>query len=108
MKIVGLTQRTVELIGKQLPGKEGLTVIAGAGALIGLASAAGATSAYVLADKANKDKKVLNKVLLYAAAAGTGVLTLEGAVQAYDLVKPRLGCSDCPSGECNTACGGCC
>jgi hypothetical protein len=107
MKFVGLTQRTVELIGKQLPGKEGLTVIAGAGALMGLAAAGAGVLALEGALQANKDKKVLNKVLLYAAAAGTGVLALEGAVQAYDLVKPRLGCSDCKNG-CNVACGGCC
>ena len=105
---LGSTKRTADAIGDILPGKNGLTVLVGVGLLTGLASAAGATGAVVLTERANKEKTGLGKTLLYAAALGTGVIALEGAVQAYDLITPRLGCSDCPSGVCNTACGGCC
>ena len=106
--MVGVTRRVRELVWGQLPGKDGLTVLAGAGVLMGAAAAAGATSTYVMVNKANENKNVVSKTLLYAAAAGTGVLTLEGAVQAYDLIVPRLSCSGCPSGICNVQCGGCC
>jgi ABC-type Co2+ transport system permease subunit len=107
-KMVGVTRRFKSLVGELFLGKDGLTVIAGAGVLMGAAAAAGATSTYVMVNKANKDTKVLNKTLLYAAAAGTGVLTLEGAVQAYDLIVPRLSCSGCSTGTCNVLCDGCC
>jgi len=98
-KMVGVTRRFKSLVGELFPGKEGLTVLAVGGGLMGLAAAAGATSTYVMVNKANENKNVVSKTLLYAAAAGTGVLTLEGAVQAYDLIVPRLSCSGCPSGN---------
>jgi hypothetical protein len=105
-RTIGLTKRTADAVGDLLPGKDGLTVIAGFGVLTGLASAAGATGALVLTEKANKKKAGVEKTLLYAAALGSGVLALESAVQAYDLITPRLGCTDCD--ECNSICGGCC
>ena len=97
--MVGVTRRLRELVLDQLSEKDGLTVLAGAGVLMGAAAAAGTTSTYVMVNKANENKNVVSKTLLYAAAAGTGVLTLEGAVQAYDLIVPRLSCSGCPSGN---------
>ena len=106
--MVGLTKRFKSLVGEVFPGQEGLNVLAVGGGLMGLAAAAGATSTYVMVNKANNEPKILNKSLLYAAAAGTGVLALEGAVQAYDLIVPRLSCSGCPSGICNVQCDGCC
>ncbi len=106
--MVGLTKRLKARVGEVFPGQEGLTVIAVGGGLMGLAAAAGATSTYVMINKAHENKNVVSKTLLYAAAAGTGVLALEGAVQAYDLIVPRLSCSGCPSGICNVQCDGCC
>ena len=108
MRTVGLTnRRVIPIVAEVLPGKGGLNLLAVAGGLMGLAAAAGATSTYVMINKANNEQNILNKSLLYAAAAGTCVLTLEGAVQAYDLIVPRLSCSGCPSGICNVQCGGC-
>jgi hypothetical protein len=88
----GLAQRFASFVADLFPGQSGLNVLAGGGALMGLAAAAGATSTYVMVNKAHENKNVINKTLLSAAAAGTGVLALDGAVQAYDLIQPKLSC----------------
>ena len=91
----GLTARLTDAANKSLPKENARRVKQVLGGLAGLTSAACVVTAYIAAEKARKEKHVLNKVLTGAAAAGTAAAALEIALQSYDLFmekeQPKLG-----------------
>ena len=92
----GATARITDAANKSLPKENARIVKQVLGGLAGLTSAACVVSAYIVAEKARKEKHVLNKVLTGAAAAGTLAAALEIGVQTYDLFmekeqQPELG-----------------
>ena len=91
----GATARITDAANKSLPKENARRVKQVIGGLAGLTSAACVVTAYIAAEKARKEKHVLNKVLTGAAAAGTAAAALELGVQSYDLFmnreQPKLG-----------------
>ena len=91
----GATARITDAANKSLPKENARLVKQVIGGLAGLTSAACVVTAYIAAEKARKEKHVLNKVLTGAAAAGTAAAALEIALQSYDLFmekeQPKLG-----------------
>ena len=91
----GLTARLTDAANKSLPKENARLVKQVLGGLAGLTSAACVVTAYIAAEKARKEKHVLNKVLTGAAAAGTLAAAVEIALQSYDLFmnreQPKLG-----------------
>jgi hypothetical protein len=86
---VGVTARLTDAANKSLQ-KENIRLVKQVlGGLAGLTSAACVVTAYIAAEKARKEKHVLNKVLTGAAAAGTAAAALEIALQSYDLFMER-------------------
>ena len=82
----GLTARLTDAANKSLPKENARLVRQVIGGLAGLTSAACVVSAYLGVEKARKEKHILNKVLLGAAAAGTAAAALELGVQSSDLL----------------------
>ena len=94
--VFGATARVADAANKSLPKENARLVRQVIGGLAGLTSAACVVSAYLGAEKARKEKSLLNKVLTGAAAAGTAAAALELGVQSYDLFmekeqQPELG-----------------
>jgi len=85
----GATARLTDAVNKSLPKENARLVKQVIGGLAGLTSAACVVSAYLGAEKARKEKSLLNKVLTGAAAAGTAAAALELGVQSYDLFMNR-------------------
>ena len=85
----GATARVVGAANKSLPKENARLVKQVIGGLAGLTSAACVVSAYIAAEKARKEKHVLNKVLTGAAAAGTAAAALEIVLQSYDLFMEK-------------------
>jgi len=94
---VGATARITDAANKSLPKENARLVKQVLGGLAGLTSAACVVTAYLAAEKARKEKSLLNKVLTGAAAAGTAAAAVEIGVQTYDLFmnkeQPKLGAS---------------
>ena len=94
-EILGATARVADAANKSLPKENARLVKQVLGGLAGLTSAACVVTAYIAAEKARKEKHVLNKVLTGAAAAGTLAAAVEIALQSYDLFmnreQPKLG-----------------
>ena len=110
--ILGATSRIADAVNKSLPKENARRVKQVLGGLAGLTSAACVVTAYIAAEKARKEKHVLNKVLTGAAAAGTAAAALEIALQSYDLFmekeQPTLGGGfPCPGGLQPDEHGGC-
>ena len=93
--MIGATAHLTDAANKSLPKKNARLVKQVLGGLAGLTSAACVVSAYIVAEKARKEKSLLNKVLTGAAAAGTLAAAVELGVQTYDLFmekeQPKLG-----------------
>ena len=83
---MGLTARVADAANKSLSKENARLVRQVIGGLAGLTSAACVVSAYLGAEKARKEKSLLNKVLVGAAAAGTAAAALELGVQSSDLL----------------------
>ena len=100
---IGATAKLVGAANKSLPKENARLVRQVIGGLAGLTSAACVVTAYLAAEKARKEKHVLNKVLTGAAAAGTAAAALEIALQSYDLFmekeQPKLGDQMLPDGN---------
>ena len=94
-EFVGATSRIADAANKSLSKKNARLVKQVIGGLAGLTSAACVVTAYLAAEKARKEKSLLNKVLTGAAAAGTLAAAVELGVQTYDLFmekeQPKLG-----------------
>ena len=103
LPLYGATARLVDAANKSLPKENARIVKQVLGGLAGLTSAACVVSAYIAAEKARKEKNVLNKVLTGAAAAGTAAAALEIAVQSYDLFMNREQQSEPELGKDNIA-----
>jgi hypothetical protein len=88
--MVGLTSRLTDAANKSLPKENARLVKQVLGGLAGLTSAACVVTAYLAAEKARKEKHVLNKVLVGAAAVGNVAAAVELGVQAYDLLMPPM------------------
>jgi hypothetical protein len=86
----GATARVVQAADKSLPKENARLVKQVLGGLAGLTSAACVVTAYLAAEKARKEKHVLNKVLVGAAAVGNVAAAVELGVQAYDLLMPPM------------------
>ena len=82
----GATARLTDAANKSLPKENARLVRQVIGGLAGLTSAACVVTAYLATEKARKEKPLLNKVLLGAAAAGTAAAALELGVQSSDLL----------------------
>jgi hypothetical protein len=88
-KKFGATARVADAANKSLSKENARLVRQVIGGLAGLTSAACVVTAYLGAEKARKEKSLLNKVLTGAAAAGTAAAAVEIAVQSYDLFMER-------------------
>jgi hypothetical protein len=101
--ILGATSRIADAANKSLPKENARLVKQVLGGLAGFTSAACVVTAYIAAEKARKEKHVLNKVLTGAAAAGTLAAAVEIALQSYDLFmekeQPNLGDQGIPDGK---------
>ena len=101
--LLGATARLADAANKSLSKENARLVRQVIGGLAGLTSAACVITAYLGAEKARKEKNVLNKVLTGAAAAGTAAAALEIALQSYDLFmekeQPKLGDQMLPDGN---------
>ena len=97
----GATARVVDAANKSLPKENARRVKQVLGGLAGLTSAACVVTAYIAAEKARKEKHVLNKVLTGAAAAGTAAAALEIALQSYDLFMEKEQQSEPELGDSN-------
>lgn len=86
---VGATVRVINAADKSLPKENDRLVKQVIGGLTGLTSAACVVSAYLAAEKARKEKHVLNQVLVGAAALGTAAAAVKLGVQSYDLFRNR-------------------
>jgi hypothetical protein len=86
---VGATSRLTDAANKSLPKENARLVKQVLGGLAGLTSAACVVTAYIAAEKARKEKSLLNKVLTGAAAAGSAAAAVEIGVQSYDLFMNR-------------------
>ena len=101
--LIGTAARITDAANKSLPKENARLVKQVLGGLAGLTSAACVVTAYLAAEKARKEKSLLNKVLTGAAAAGSAAAALEIALQSYDLFmekeQPKLGDEMVPDGK---------
>lgn len=87
--VIGATARVADAANKSLSKENARLARQVIGGLAGLTSAACVVSAYIVAEKARKEKFLLNKVLTGAAAAGTLAAALEIGAQTYDLFMEK-------------------
>jgi hypothetical protein len=101
---LGATARVADAANKSLSKENARLVRQVIGGLAGLTSAACVVTAYLGAEKARKEKSLLNQVLVGAAAVGTAAAAVEIGVQSYDLFmnkeqQPELGDQNVPYGK---------